>query len=471
MNQHVSAASPFSNSTKRISQHHNAITVDKLLRRILKTSTTQMSIPVEDSQMAQSITRGKATLGIALGRRFLLTILALTVLSSSHALAAVSFVKTIGTPQSSTSTGTTLTITVPAAGVAAGNSVIVSLAFDPASGSVSCTDSQKNTYAVDKDIPNGSGTSGVRAVILSAHNIIALASGNTITCTHPSAGARAMSANEFSGLASSSTKDQTSSGSGNSTSASSGSTPTTTQANELLLGTIGVEGKSSETFTAGSGYTTIGRVGTNQGNVTANITVNPEYRIVSATGAYSATGTLGTSHNWAAAIVTYKAALPPTKLAIVSINGGSNPSAGTGFPVIVQSQDTNGLASNVSAATGVSLSLKTGTGPLSGTLAGTISAGTNQITISPVTYTKAESGVSLTATRTSGDSLTAGDSTPFTVNSGPAAVVSFSTQPGNTTATAAIPGPPTVLVRDTFGNNVTSSTSVTMAFGDFSGGA
>src|SRR5437868_4814605 len=89
---------------------------------------------------------------------------------------------------------------------------------------------------------------------VSAH----IAFGNTITCTHPSVAARAMSADEFSGLASSGAKDKTMSGTGNNTSASSGSTATTTQGVELLVGTIGVEGKSTETFTAGSGYTVAG---------------------------------------------------------------------------------------------------------------------------------------------------------------------------------------------------------------------
>jgi hypothetical protein len=80
-----------------------------------------------------------------------------------------------------------------------------------------------------------------------------------------------------------------------------------------------------------------------------------------------------------------------TKLAITSVNGGANPVAGTAFSVIVQSQDSGGAASPVSATTGISLSLETGTGKLGGTLTGTITAGTSQTTINGVTYTKAES--------------------------------------------------------------------------------
>jgi hypothetical protein len=109
---------------------------------------------------------------------------------------------------------------------------------------------------------------------------------------------------------------------------------------------------------------------------------------------------------------------PATMLAITSVNGGSSPTAGTGFSVVVQAQDGGGMARNVAANTGVTLSLNTGGGTLAGTLTGTITAGTSSVTISGATYTKAESGVVLTATRTSGDILTAGNSSSFTVNHG-----------------------------------------------------
>src|SRR5581483_10741509 len=70
----------------------------------------------------------------------------------------------------------------------------------------------------------------------------------------------------------------------------------------------------------------------------------------------------------------------------------------------------------VIADTNVTLSLTTGTGTLAGTLTGTIASGTNSITISGVTYSKADSGVVITAIRTSGDLLAPGDSAPFIVD-------------------------------------------------------
>src|SRR5262245_25865922 len=163
---------------------------------------------------------------------------------------------------------------------------------------------------------------------------------------------------------------------------------------------------------------------------------------------------------------------PPTKLVVTAVNSGANPSAGVAFSVIVQSQTAGGALANVAGATGISLMLKTGAGALGGTLTGALNAGTNQVTITGVIYTKAESGVVITATRTSGDILTAGDSAPFTVDPGAATVLAFSPQPGNATAGCAIPGPPTVVVRDSFGNTVTSSTIyITVALGTNPGGS
>ena len=147
------------------------------------------------------------------------------------------------------------------------------------------------------------------------------------------------------------------------------------------------------------------------------------------------------------------------ELAITSVNGGSNPTAGTAFSVTVAKQDQFGHAINAVAATGVSLSLNTGTGTLGGTLTGTIAAGTSSTTINGVTYTKAESGVVLTATRTSGDTpLPAGNSAGFTVNPGALATSSSRPRAAATigTQTAGTSFNVRVTARDANGNTVTS---------------
>jgi hypothetical protein len=105
----------------------------------------------------------------------------------------------------------------------------------------------------------------------------------------------------------------------------------------------------------------------------------------------------------------------PTKLAITTINGGNSPSMNTPFNVVVQSQDASNVPANVNANTDFSLSLATGTGSIGGTLTGTITVGMSTATVTGVTYNTAETGVSITATRTSGYVLTPGTSALFTV--------------------------------------------------------
>ena len=105
----------------------------------------------------------------------------------------------------------------------------------------------------------------------------------------------------------------------------------------------------------------------------------------------------------------------PMKLAVTSVNGGANPSAGVPFNVIVQALDCASAVQNVALATGVTLSLVTGGGALGGTLGCTIPAGSSSCTVTGVTYSIAEPGVVIAATRTSGDNLGAGNSAPFGV--------------------------------------------------------
>jgi endonuclease G, mitochondrial len=104
----------------------------------------------------------------------------------------------------------------------------------------------------------------------------------------------------------------------------------------------------------------------------------------------------------------------PTKLAINVINPAS-PSLNSPFSITISSQDNSSNPQNVASATSFAISLNTGTGVLGGTLTGTIPAGSNTVTISGLTYNKEENGVILTATRTSGDALTAGNSAGFNV--------------------------------------------------------
>src|SRR6184192_4790236 len=147
--------------------------------------------------------RALATLALAL----------LFGLAASEARAGIAFVKNLGTATGN-NTGTSITITLAAGvSVAAGNSIIVSFVGPDLSGTYSATDSAGNSYGVNA---SGARAGTVRTVILSAHNVNALASGNTITVTFPATASSrsAVTADEFSGLAKTGTFDQGHTGNG-----------------------------------------------------------------------------------------------------------------------------------------------------------------------------------------------------------------------------------------------------------------
>lgn len=103
----------------------------------------------------------------------------------------------------------------------------------------------------------------------------------------------------FLGTASSSPQDRQANTNGTSTAPDSGATSATRFANEVLIGIACHEG-SATTWTSGAGYTDITNLssGSSPG-------IKLEYQIVSATGTYNGTATLGASRGWAAGIVTF----------------------------------------------------------------------------------------------------------------------------------------------------------------------
>ena len=159
------------------------------------------------------------------------------------------------------------------------------------------------------------------------------------------------------------------------------------------------------------------------------------------------------------------------KLTITFVNGGVNPTAGTAFSIVVQAQSVSGTPVNLLTDTTVTISRASGTGTLGGTLTGTIFAGSSSVTISGVTYTKAESGVVLTATRTSGDTLVAGTSAAFTVIAGAATTLTLTS--GNNQSkqrSTLLTSPFVVTVTDANANPV-SAISVAFAIATVPSGA
>jgi hypothetical protein len=102
------------------------------------------------------------------------------------------------------------------------------------------------------------------------------------------------------------------------------------------------------------------------------------------------------------------------KYVVTTINPAS-PGAGYPFSVTVQAQDIYNEPTNVTSNSTFTLSTNGNAGAIGGTVTGTILSGTNSIVVSGVTLASAGTGATITATNTSGLSLTAGTSAAFNV--------------------------------------------------------
>lgn len=214
------------------------------------------------------------------------------------------FLKALGTNSASTA-GTTLTVTVPAGGVAAGNTVVVTYSGDYHASAPTITDSRSNTYTRDKSGADGAST--LRSAVYSAPITTALQAGDTITLTTASLTRRTMCATAFSGLLVPTAVDASNS------SSHTGTGPTTqvvtTNADDLIVVALGVAGDSADTYTddTANGWTAATRVGTTGGTFGDNRTLNTAYRSVGFSGTFPHHPTLGTSSICAGEIVAYKA--------------------------------------------------------------------------------------------------------------------------------------------------------------------
>ena len=220
------------------------------------------------------------------------------------------FVKNVGSISTKTA-GTTLTLGVPNSGVAAGHTLLVKVAHEYTVGGPTVIDSRGNVYTRDQTSPN-SGTT-MRSSLFSAPINAALLPGDTIRLTtSTSVGAKAMSIDEFSGIVFSSSLDQVNSTSATSITPGDTIPVTTTQADELVVGFVGVNGPAEETYTDDSlaQWTSLTRVGTTGGTATSNVTLNNAYRSVGTTGTYKYKPALGTSEPWIEIIASYKAGTP-----------------------------------------------------------------------------------------------------------------------------------------------------------------
>jgi len=196
--------------------------------------------------------------------------------------------------------GATQAVLAFGANVTAGSSIFVCARINAVGKTITVTDTLGNTYAgsggTAGDVTNN--TAGFQTYLYSAHN--SAGGANTVTLAISGTGRIWMNIAEYSGLATSSTLDQTASATGASAAIDSGATATTTQASELVIGVGG--SNVDNTFTLGTGFSNlnVAAAGTNR--------VAMEGQVVSSTGTYNGTFTILTSTQWVGLVATYKGA-------------------------------------------------------------------------------------------------------------------------------------------------------------------
>jgi hypothetical protein len=223
------------------------------------------------------------------------------VVTSSGGGSAIAFVRAGGNANTA-STVSTLAVTVPAAGHAAGNILFVAIGTGQATVATpsSVTDSKLNTYTIDNT------TVATVAVTIARSTLTTpLVSGDTITAHWAATAALlTMDTAEFSGVAAS-PLDQAVANTGTaSTTLDGGTTLTLAQAIEVAFGAFMAVGSTGGS-TAGAGWTKLNdiTVGTapNRGFVW-------EYQVTNSTAAIDSTATIVTAHSYSGLTTTYKAA-------------------------------------------------------------------------------------------------------------------------------------------------------------------
>lgn len=210
---------------------------------------------------------------------------------------SIAFVKVVGT---STCGGSSSAVTVPAAGVAAGNTLILSVVVrGNTTGAASATDTKGNTYTLDAtSVRSGQG----QTYVLSARVATALVSGDTITVSHPNSNAEGAVVSEFSGIAAVSRVDVTATTNGNSNSPSA--TVATSGGPRLIVGAVGSH--NNRTYTEASGWTTLQHLAQNCGGASNRADNHSGYRIEAASGSFTYNPTSSHSEHWYEAVVAYK---------------------------------------------------------------------------------------------------------------------------------------------------------------------
>ena len=265
---------------------------------------------------------------------------------------AAAFVKVIGSRTRTNVSNSSMTVSIPSSGVAAGDSIVVTIQVGSLGGAVACSDSINGAYNTDVVSP---ATGAAAIAIASKHNVSALGFGDVITCTYPAFnGASSMTVYEFSGLEGASTLDQTAQSlSASAGAASSGLTAATSQERELVFGFVWLPG-ATQTFTPA----TLG--GNPLEDPYAPAWAQPFgigtqkilYRFVTSIRQYEANGTVGGADGWLAMAATYR--LAPDLCPGVDCNDGNDCTADSCAPA-------TGLCSHLPEPAGLSCGNRTST--------------------------------------------------------------------------------------------------------------
>jgi hypothetical protein len=252
----------------------------------------------------------------------------------------------------------------------AGNLIIAFVRMSSSTQTVSVTDTAGNTYT--DAVSQVQSSDGHQIYIFYAKNIARGA--NTVKATFSSTNKRPwLAIYEYSGLSTTSPLDKTAAAQGSSSTPSTGATAMTQAASELAFVGAGFNTPSfTGTVTAGTGYT-LGQQDTNTSRAAT------ETSVVSSTGSYTGTFTLGGTANWSAVLATFAAAGTATAPTITTAslpNGQQNSSYGATLAA------TGGASpytwTVVSGALPTGLSLAPTTGVVSGTPTG---SGTSDFTV------------------------------------------------------------------------------------------
>jgi fibronectin type 3 domain-containing protein len=213
--------------------------------------------------------------------------------ATPQAPSAAAYVRRVASATASSSR-TTTTLPVGAPGVAAGHTLVVSLLLSTTkslTGAVAATDSAGNSYVVALD--NNDGSAGDRTLVLVSVGVKALPAGGSITLTYPSSAETHVSVDEFAGVTG---IDTSARATGTTAAFSSGTAPVTTQASDVLIGSVGIESGKAPTWATGWTKLPVLSVSSDY--------LDTVYEMATTAGAYAASGTTG--GQWMASITTLK---------------------------------------------------------------------------------------------------------------------------------------------------------------------